>query len=674
MNSNKRILTAITFLIASLLIFQPLNSQNKKIDSLRFIFPSVLDTSKVQILCQFARFYTPNNPDTGEVLSNKALQLAKKINYPYGIAYAYSSLGSALTTKSKYDEAIQTLLLSLNIYEKINHKNGIAHVCNTIANTYIGLGNNAKAYEYYLKCFNISDQKPVNEHMLTVASFGLGSVLVTQNKSKEAITYFEKAVNGFNKEGNAPYAAMAMTMIGESYVNDSDFVSAEKYFLEAMPALEKENDEYAIAVNCNNLGGIELHKKNYAKAFSYFDKALKLNLKRGAWDNIQNNALKLSQLMERQNKSIEALNYYKMYVQYKDSVINIERNKALANAESKYSAEKKEQLLTLKNLELEKSRSEVKQRNTLIYVFIGAFLLFAVLLFLVYNQYRQKRKINILLEHQFSEIKIKSVQIEQQKNLIEEKNKDIMDSINYSKHIQQAILPSEKLIESTLPDSYFIYKPKDIISGDFYFIEKTNERIYFAVVDCTGHGVPGALLSVFAQNTLKKIISTKKGMPNEILSEICQEFKTNLSGNNNSAYSINDGMDIALACIDKYENKLYFSGAKNPLLLIRNDNMMELKADRWGISGRNEDTQLKFTHHEVGLERGDKIYMFSDGINDQFGGPKGKKFKYKQLQQLIIQASKMVLAEQKKFIENTFNNWKGNLEQLDDVTLICVSL
>jgi serine phosphatase RsbU (regulator of sigma subunit)/predicted negative regulator of RcsB-dependent stress response len=674
MNPNKRTLTAIVLLIASLLMFLPLCAQNKKMDSLRTVFSSANDTSKVQILCQFSKFYTPNNPDTGEVLANKALDLSKKINYQYGTALAYSTLGSALTTKSKYDEAIQTLLTSLNIYEKIKNKKGIAYVCNTIANAYLGLENNAKAYEFYLKCFNVSNQQPANPHMVTVASFGLGSVLITQNRSEEAINYFEKAVEGFNKDGNKAYAAMAMTMIGEAYVNDSDYVAAEKYFLHAMPKFEEENDEYAIAINCTNLGSIELHKKNYAKAFAYFDRALKLNLKREAWDNIKNNALKLSELMETQNKSSEALKYYKMYVQYKDSVINIERNKALANAESKYNAEKKEQQLILKNLELEKSQSEVKQRNTLIYIFIGALLIFVVLLFVVYRLYRQKRKTNIVLNRQFSEIKLKTTQIEEQKNIIEEKNKDIMDSINYSKHIQQAILPSENLIQKALPNSFFIYKPKDIISGDFYFIENTPERVYFAVVDCTGHGVPGALLSVFSQNTLKKIISTKKGMPHEILTEICQEFKANLTSDNNESLSINDGMDIALACLDKKDNKLYFSGAKNPLLLMRNSEMHELKADRWSISGRNEDQQLKFTHHELELKKGDKIYMFSDGFADQFGGPKGKKYKYKQIKELIMEASKMVLSEQKKFIESSFNSWKGNLEQLDDVTLICVNL
>jgi serine phosphatase RsbU (regulator of sigma subunit) len=159
-----------------------------------------------------------------------------------------------------------------------------------------------------------------------------------------------------------------------------------------------------------------------------------------------------------------------------------------------------------------------------------------------------------------------------------------------------------------------------------------------------------------------------------VLSEICKEFKMNLGNQDVENMSINDGMDIALACIDKYKNKLYFSGAKNPLLLSRGEEMLELRADRWGISGRNENEMLNFTHHEVELQKGDKIYLFSDGIIDQFGGPKGKKFKYKQLQDLLRKASRLILEEQKSYIENQFESWKGSLEQLDDVTLMCVSL
>jgi serine phosphatase RsbU (regulator of sigma subunit)/uncharacterized protein HemY len=669
---SKKTLTAIVLLIVGVLVFSPSYSQNKKMDSLRSVYNTSNDTSKVQILCQFARFYTQNNPDTGEVIAQKALQLAKKLNYNYGMALSYNIYGYALTTKSKFDEAIGNLLKGMDIYEKMGHKKGTANTCNSIANAYLGLNNSKKAEEYYLKCLEVSSTPPVNEHMVTVASFGLGNVLMENGKVRESIPYFEKAASGFEKEGNFDHRGMAVTMLGEAYFQQEKYDEAQKNFLNGMKDFENANNEYGIAMSYNNLGNLQMKKKNYSAAREFYEKALDLNLKRKAWLNIKDNAAALSDLYELEKDPGNALKYFKMYTQYNDSVINIERNKSLADAESKYQSEKKEAQLIMKNLELEKSKTEVKQRNVLIYVFIGAFVLFTFFLILVYVQYREKKKTNFLLQKQFDEIKVKNTQIEQQKNIIEEKNKDIMDSINYSKHIQQAILPSEKLIRNTLPNSYFIYKPKDIISGDFYFIEHTYDRIYFAVVDCTGHGVPGALLSVFAQNTLKKIISNKKGMPNEILSEVCREFKDNLSSSSN--LSINDGMDIALACLDKYQNKLYFSGAKNSLLMIRNDAMVELKADRWSISGRNEEAQLNFTHHEIGIERGDKIYMFSDGIVDQFGGPKGKKFKYKQVQELIVEASKMVIGEQKKFIENTFNNWKGNLEQLDDVTLICVNL
>jgi serine phosphatase RsbU (regulator of sigma subunit) len=651
-----------------------LNSQDRKLDSLTRLFPKSHDTLKVQILCSVSRIYEANDPVKALKLADSALHIAQKAKYNLGIGGAYGNIGSCLCTAGKYDEAINALIKALKIFESEKSKRHITNTYNSLANAYLGLKNNDKAYEYFLKAYNLAKEEPKNTFMIAVAGVGVGNMLLEKNEFKKAIEYF-KTSEDFFRENNVPnYQAMCITMIGESYIQDSNYVEAEKYFLKSLPIFKNSNDEYGYAINLGNLGGIEVHKKNYNEAARYFEEALKLNLKRNAFDNIQNTALGLSQVKELQNKPLEALAAYKIFMQYKDSVINVERNKSIADAESKYESEKKEQALKLKNLELEKSQTKVRQRNTLIYFFIAAFALVGGLLLLVFIQYRQKKKANSVLENQFREISEKNMQIEHQKNVIEEKNKDITDSINYSKHIQQAILPSENLIQRTLPNSYFIYKPKDIISGDFYFIENTYDYIYFAVVDCTGHGVPGALLSVFAQNTLKKIISTKKLLPNQVLSEICKEFKMNLGNQDVENMSINDGMDIALACIDKYKNKLYFSGAKNPLLLSRGEEMLELRADRWGISGRNENEMLNFTHHEVELQKGDKIYLFSDGIIDQFGGPKGKKFKYKQLQDLLRKASRLILEEQKSYIENQFESWKGSLEQLDDVTLMCVSL
>ncbi|MEO6301535.1 MAG: SpoIIE family protein phosphatase, partial [Bacteroidia bacterium] len=383
---------------------------------------------------------------------------------------------------------------------------------------------------------------------------------------------------------------------------------------------------------------------------------------RNAYANILTNAKALSALMELQNKPSEALKYYKTYTQYNDSVLNIERNKAFTEAESKYESEKKEQQLKLKNLELEKSQIQSSQRGKLVYIFAGAMVIFLILLFFVYKQFSEKKKANVLLTN-------KNEEIEKQKSIIEEKNKDITDSINYSKHIQQAIIPSTLKVKSTLNESLIFFKPKDIVSGDFYFVEKIGNAIYIAVIDCTGHGVPGALLSVFAYSNIKNIISTGnyKTNPAGILTELCKQFKLNLQSH---AIKINDGVDMSICILNVETNKLYYSGAKNNMLQVNKDGLKEYYADRWGVSGSNEEAHTVFTNHELEAKQGEKYFLFTDGFADQFGGPKGKKFKLKQLEDLLLRTHDMPFEQQNFTLSETFVSWKGNLEQIDDVTVI----
>ena len=268
--------------------------------------------------------------------------------------------------------------------------------------------------------------------------------------------------------------------------------------------------------------------------------------------------------------------------------------------------------------------------------------------FFVYKQFNEKKKANVLLTN-------KNEEIEKQKSIIEEKNKDITDSINYSKHIQQAIIPSIQKVRHFLPNSFVIFKPKDIVSGDFYLVEEIVGLIYLAVVDCTGHGVPGAMLSVFANSTIKNTIASNdyRDNPAAILSDLCFQFKSNLQSHN-TAITINDGVDMSMCIIDKKLNKIYFAGAKNGLLQLHNNELIEFAADRWGISGSNTKQQLFFTNHVIDVVKGDKFYMGTDGFIDQFGGPKGKKFKQKQLKELVVNYSGLSYDKQADHLLNDF--------------------
>lgn len=653
-----------TFLYFLILPALSLYCQNRVVDSLLNLGKSSNDTTKVLLLSKAANIITRNDPGKGEIIGDSALKLARKIKYVNGIAAAYNSIAYAQNTTGKYDLAIQNLLNAIDEYTKIKHRNGLTNTYNTLANSYLGLRDFKKAYNNYYKCFELANAEPVNKWMIAVASIGLGNVLVEEKKYAQAIAYFTTAEKEFINTGATLNAAYARGMIGEAFFRDGNNTEAEKHILTAIPVFEKENDEYALGLNFYNLGSIEHAKKNYGKAIEYLKKSLNFSLKRNAWDNIQENAHFLAQVYEKANNPSEALNQYKLFMQYKDSVINKERTKAIADAESKYEAGKKEQQLLLKNLELEKSELKVSQRNNLIYVFASAVLLFIILLFFVYRGFIQKKKANVLLQN-------KNEEIEKQKAIIEEKNKDITDSINYSRHIQQAIIPSAKKVKQFLPNSFIIFKPKDIVSGDFYLVEEISGLIYLAVVDCTGHGVPGAMLSVFANSSIKNIISTDRYRTNPagVLTELCVQFKANLQSHKTSI-TLNDGVDMSLCIIDKVNNKMFFAGAKNGLLKFDGSSLQEYAANRWSISGTNPEEHLVFSNHEIEINKGDKFYLSTDGFIDQFGGPKGKKFKQKQLKDLLVNYSTMSFDVQADHLINDFTLWKGVLEQIDDVTLV----
>lgn len=244
------------------------------------------------------------------------------------------------------------------------------------------------------------------------------------------------------------------------------------------------------------------------------------------------------------------------------------------------------------------------------------------------------------------------------------KHQEITDSINYAKRIQSAILPSERLISELLPNSFILYLPKDVVAGDFYWLEKTENEILFAVADCTGHGVPGAMVSVVCNNALNRAVKEYKlTIPGEILDKtrslIIEEFEK-------SEEEVKDGMDIALCAI--VGDKLSYAGAHNPLLIVRNGELIEIKANKQPIG--KYDKIVPFDTQEIQLLKGDRIYLFSDGYIDQFGGEFGKKLKSKYFKEILLSNQRKSIQEQKIVFELAFQNWKGKYEQIDDVCLI----
>ncbi|MCG8699669.1 MAG: SpoIIE family protein phosphatase, partial [Bacteroidales bacterium] len=294
------------------------------------------------------------------------------------------------------------------------------------------------------------------------------------------------------------------------------------------------------------------------------------------------------------------------------------------------------------------------------------FILLIMLIYLVVvARTRQLQRLNS--EYREKERIAKKIQL--QKEELTLKNKSITDSINYARRIQMAMMPSLKTFSHFFPDSFVLYLPKDIVSGDFYWINEVEDRIFFSAVDCTGHGVPGAFMSIIGFELFRRITETEKIQePASILNHLSQNIRTLFSDEDSR---LHDGMDLAFCSIDKNFKTLQFSGAFNPLYIIRNNSIIEHKGNRFSVGWNGtDDVDKEFINHTIPLQPGDVIYIFTDGYADQFGGPEGKKYKYRRFRHLLLALHQLSMDRQEEFLKKSILEWKGDLDQVDDILVI----
>jgi serine phosphatase RsbU (regulator of sigma subunit) len=346
-----------------------------------------------------------------------------------------------------------------------------------------------------------------------------------------------------------------------------------------------------------------------------------------------------------------------------DTLLLRNKNSLLIEMAEKYNSEKKDRENEVLRLKGEKHRLSAITLSV-------ALALSAIIIFIVFLRYREKNSANKLLNQQ-------NVSIAEQKKVIEEKHREITDSVHYAKKIQTVYLPPRSTFHHLFPSGYVFFQPKDVVSGDFYWFYKTEKSqgsgnyCFLAVADCTGHGIPGAIMSVICCNALNTVVTTEKTYDTgEILNKARDIVKKSLKSTNEEGQK--DGMDIALIRIDRDTNEICYSGANNPLWIHDGIQMHEIAADKQPIGVHL--SEKPFTVHCRNLKKGDRIYLFSDGFADQFGGPKGKKFKYKQFMELLASEVASEPSVQLSKLEKNFHSWRGDLEQVDDVTVVSVSI
>ncbi len=696
--------------ILFLFVFSFTNAQKAKIDSLLNVIETAKDTNLVAALNDVAfRYGKLGDFENGLAYSEKALTSAEKIGNRKGIATAYRNYGVIyknmanypkslefhnnaleISTQDKdkksiaaslnnianiyylqsdFPKALEVHFKSLKIKEEIGDKKGIAVSLNGVASIYYLQKNFDKAMEFYLKSAKLREENGDRAGVGLVYN-NIGGIFKDKKQYKEADSCFLKALTIQKELGEINSYSNTLNSRAGNYFIQGKYAEARLCFQEALPIQEKNNDKFGIATSHNNLGYICLMEGDYNKSDSYLTEALKLAKEIGLKDLIKEIYFNFSLLKQKQGNYQQAFYFQGLFIEMKDSVYNENSTKLIAEMNTKYDTEKKELLISALEKDKIVSELEISKQKNFQYSLMGFSALFVILAIVLFIGFYFKKKANKQLEVQKTEIEI-------QKTIVDEKNKDITDSINYAKRIQSAILPSIESIQASLPNSFIFYQPKDIVSGDFYWVAEKGSRLIIAIADCTGHGVPGAFMSMIGNDILTQIV-IEKGItkPNLILTNLHDGVRKSLK-QDTSTSNTKDGMDIAIISfeINNFEN-VEFAGALRPLWIVKKDakEITEMKGDKHSIGGAYSSDTREFTNHELKLSTGDSIYLTTDGYADQFGGEQGKKMMTKNMKELLLSIQAKKLDEQKSILEKSFSSWKRNREQVDDVLVFGVRI
>ncbi|MEN8120864.1 MAG: tetratricopeptide repeat protein [Bacteroidota bacterium] len=590
-----------------------------------------------------------------EALDNakKALHLAIEIDYLKGIAYARLYLGISMFLMSKVENILENFLEALDYFKTVTHEPGYPETLNYMGNVYESYGAYEKALGYSQRSLKIAEEY---NHVQTSgdAHSTIGIIYTRLADYNKAIDSFKESLKIRKNLKDYKALASSLNWLARNYTLLKNYNKAKLYYEKSIELRKRTNNpalpwsylgiaslyesmgknglaiknyrkslklnEQTKEKRCNlhcylGMGKVFSKQEKFQKGIEYLVRSLSIAESLKAKPVLFEIHLSLAENYEKSNNLAEALKHYRLYQKFKEEVMNSEMLNKLRYQQINFAIEKSQQeseIFQLRNVEL---RDALKQ--------------------------------------------------------IEIKNQEITDSIEYASRIQTVMLPPEDYLNYILSDYFVFFKPKGIVSGDFYWVKKINNYIIFAIADCTGHGVPGAFISMLGMSFLNEILQkTKITQANQVLNELRHKIKETLrqTGEKGELY---DGMDISLCALNTETNILQFSGANNPLYIIHEGEFIEIKPDKMPI-GYYPNEKPSFTNHEIQLNSGDTFYLFSDGFMDQFGGRKGFKYKPGKFQQVLFENYKNPLVIQKELLEHELKNWMKGYEQTDDILVMGV--
>ncbi len=648
-------------------------AQNLKIDSLRKLVATYnADTNKVITLNALADQYL-NLADYPKVdsLCRIAIVLSKKINYELGLANAYNKLASSYYYEDREDTVTDIYLEALRISNKLKYYPGIATAYIGIGEVYEDIQEYDEARAKFDTALTFAD-KVHDSTDIASALQDIGNLFEEQKDYSSALNYHNKAVSLFLSQEDTADAAMAINDIGFIYLDIKNYPLALQNLNKAIMLGRQDSDLLSTALT--GMGYVYYLQGDYYKALKFCNTSYEISQERKQINDLINVDSTLSKVYEKTGNIALSFKYFKDYVLLNEKIFGGKNQNKILKSNLKYITELKQVAAKAEQDKKELIAEQDKRREDIIRnSFIVGFALTLALAFFIFRNYLQKRRDNIVILKQKDEVERQKNLIEEQKSKVEqknveiqEKNKDILDSITYAKRLQDAILPPLNLIKQYLPESFVLYKPKDIVAGDFYWLERVNDTILIAACDCTGHGVPGAMVSVVCSNALNRAVKEfKLYSTGPVLTKVRELV---LETFEKSEGEVKDGMDCSFCTINTKSREIEWSGAYNPLWYVVNGEIKELAPDKQPIG--KTDSPKPFGTQSLNLPTGSMLYLFSDGYADQFGGPKGKKYKYKQLQELLLANASKPMNEQKALLEEALNEWKGSLEQVDDILVI----
>ncbi|CAN5902316.1 hypothetical protein BH11BAC7_BH11BAC7_27300 [soil metagenome] len=563
-------------------------------------------------------------------LYTEALKIRTEIKDFDGLAECYHELGLLDLQFKNYSHALFNFKKAIALNDKIQNKEWLRNNYESVASVYTETGKYDSAM-YFLK----AGERIALENDLDVALLynSMANLFLHLDKPDSCAIYLHKSDSAFDASGNTYGHYWNAILTGDMLIRKGKPAEAALLFEEVYAfAREDENGELLMALIPELIDAYRL-TKNYEKGFHLQDE----------WSHL------------------------------KDSLVSLDKANIITGTQLKFEAEQREKVNALiRQKKDDEDKAEAERQKLIRNIFIGGFSVLGILSFVIFRSLQQNKRSKRI--------------IETQKEEVEEKQREIVDSINYAKRLQDAILPPEQLVKNYFPESFILYKPKAIVAGDFYWMEKSGNTVFIAAADCTGHGVPGAMVSVVCSNALNR--SVKEFGLKETGHILDKVRELVLETFEKSSNEVKDGMDISLVSFEfgvinseikstdqisphstlQTPNSFHWSGANNPLWYVAGNEMHVIKADKQPV-GKQENSKA-FTTHRVEIPKGGMIYLFTDGYADQFGGPKGKKFRYKQLEELLLSIAALSPVKQHDQLEKVFLNWKGELEQIDDVCVI----